>query len=136
MTTTPKHDFTVKHIHLPVSDRRATIAFFERYFAFREEYDVPRGEAPPATVIRSLNGFQLTLENSNGLPDVPSWFHLGLLVPNPAACRTTYDKMVEDGVRMISDWAEGGKYTTFICEGPDGYGLQVYWDPAEMPLAT
>ena len=125
--------FRVKHTHLPVSDRRRTIDFYERHFGFRAQCDAPQGDGEPATVIRSPDGFQIALENAQGTPDIPHWFHLGLLVASADDCRSAHERLRASGVRIEADLLATDRLVVFTCTDPDGYRLQVYWDAAEAP---
>jgi hypothetical protein len=41
--------------------------------------------------------------------------------------------MKSSGVEIVDELLSTDRFTSLMCADPDGYHLQVYWDPAEMP---
>ena len=118
-----------KHVHLACADHVQSLAFFEKYFGFRFERSIVRGDAKATTVICNASGFQIALEtDAQGAP-LPKWFHIGFLMPSADACRALYDQMAAEGVQIVEPLKENGELLTFLCADPDGHDLQVYWDP-------
>jgi hypothetical protein len=50
-----------------------------------------------------------------------------------AAVRALHDHLEASGVTIRKPFAEHGGYVTFIAADPDGYGIEVYCDPALAP---
>ena len=130
MASTPPAEAVVKHMHLACADHASSVAFFEKYFGFRFERSIPRGEGKATTVIRDAGGFQIALEADPENARLPKWFHLGMLVATAEQCRALFERMAADGVTIVEPLRENGPLLTYLCADPDGHELQVYWDPA------
>lgn len=61
---------------------------------------------------------------------MPSWFHFGCRLDDAAAVRAAHDRMLAAGVPMDTPYAEQGDYVRFVVLDPDGYGIEIYCDPA------
>jgi catechol 2,3-dioxygenase-like lactoylglutathione lyase family enzyme len=85
----------IRHVHLSSRDHAASQRFYERYFGFRFDAILPRGDEPAATILRSPGGFQLFLE-AGSADKLPAWFHFGFFVESADACRDLYQRMQED----------------------------------------
>ena len=120
----------VKHIHLACADHARSVAFFEKYFGFRFDRSLPRGDAKPTTVIRNATGFEIALETDAQNAQLPKWFHIGFLMASADQCRALYDQMVAGGVQIVEPLKENGQLLTYMCADPDGHDLQIYWNPA------
>jgi catechol 2,3-dioxygenase-like lactoylglutathione lyase family enzyme len=67
----------IRHVHFSSRDHAASQRFYERYFGFRFDAILPRGNEPAATILRSSGGFQLFLEAASGLRAPQSWRAFG-----------------------------------------------------------
>lgn len=119
---------TLNHLHLAVSDQKRSTDFYDRYFGFRVDFQLPDSASRPAIFLRNEAGFQLALENHPDRRELPAWFHLGFRVPSADACRQLYGRMADAGVKILDTLRDSERYVTFTCADPDGYHLQVYWD--------
>jgi catechol 2,3-dioxygenase-like lactoylglutathione lyase family enzyme len=116
----------VRHLHLASRDHAVSQRFYATYFGFRFDSLFPRGDEPPATILRSPAGFQIYLESAGG-DRLPAWFHFGLFVASAATCRELYDRMQRDGVPIVRPLVSE-PFTNYFCTDPDEHLVQVYFD--------
>jgi len=117
----------VKHLHLASHDHDTSRRFYENYFEFRFDSTFPRGDQPPATIIRSPTGFQIYLEGASDV-GLPPWFHFGFFVESAEACRELYERMRRDGVTIVHPLVSE-PFTNYFFADPDKHLVQVYFDP-------
>jgi catechol 2,3-dioxygenase-like lactoylglutathione lyase family enzyme len=114
------------HLGLAVRDQQRSRRFYERYFGF---------DAGPAQVyedgvlfLRDGHGFDLALADSRTVPAMPGFFHFGFRVGAPDAVRLLRARLATGGVEILEHSAEPA-YESFKCRDPDGYVVEVYWEP-------
>ena len=114
------------HLALGVADQARSRRFYETYFGFG---------AGPATryddgvlIIRNGDGFDLALGEPapNGMAQ---FFHFGFRCADAEQVREQRAKLVADGVRLVED-EDTDAYVGVKCLDPDGYPVEVYWEPA------
>ncbi|MGD0529486.1 MAG: hypothetical protein ABSE49_30390 [Polyangiaceae bacterium] len=100
----------------PSRDHARSQRFYEAYFGFRFEAVFPRGDEPPATIRRSLAGFEIVLEGPSG-ERLPSWFYFGFFVPSDVACRDLHGRMQRNAVGGIGVGSGGALRVHAVATG-------------------
>ena len=116
----------LSHLGLPVSDERRSRAFYETYFGFdpatAQRYD------DGTVIIRNADGFDLALHPSEGPGSLPEFLHFGFRLPDADAVRALLARLRSVGVPIVEENEEPA-YTAFKCADPDGFRVEVYWEP-------
>lgn len=112
------------HLALTVSDHERAKRFYETHFGF----DGPATRYPGGVVIiRNRHGFDLALEQ--GEPsDRPAFFHFGFRLSDPEEVRRHRDRLRAERVPLLEE-EDSAAYVGFKCLDPDGYRIEVYWEP-------
>jgi catechol 2,3-dioxygenase-like lactoylglutathione lyase family enzyme len=113
------------HLALAVHDRDRSRRFYERYFGFdrgAQEYD------DGVLIIWNEEGFNLALGPGRGDEPMPSFIHFGFGVLDPEAVHAFRGRLEADGVSIVESWDEPA-YVSFKCLDPDGYVVEVSWEP-------
>ena len=114
----------LNHLHLHVRDVPESQAFYQKYFGMRVK--VQRG---PVSFMTSDEGFDLALAPDPDPPPFPSWFHFGFKQKSAQAVKWMHARMVDDDIRFLHALEDDPEYCGFRCLDPDGYGVEVYWEP-------
>jgi catechol 2,3-dioxygenase-like lactoylglutathione lyase family enzyme len=112
------------HLALPVGDVVASIAFYGAHFGFREWY-----RADDAVLLTDDRGNTLALTPGEPVRDVTGFFHFGFDVASPEEVRAFHDRMVAARVELAEPLVEEEAYVAFKCLDPDGYRIEVGWEP-------
>ncbi len=72
-------------------------------------------------------GFDLALHPGQA-PEQPAFLHFGFQMPAAGAVRELLARMEADRVPVPERWEEPG-YVAFKCLDPDGWRVEVYWEP-------
>jgi catechol 2,3-dioxygenase-like lactoylglutathione lyase family enzyme len=108
----------LNHLHLGVDDLDASRAFYEQ-LGFREK--VWHGDT---MFMGNDHGFDLALAPV-GRGEMPEWFHVGCRLESPAAVR---DLRAVFAGRIQASGEEGDFVWFRVCD-PDGYQVEIYWEP-------
>lgn len=111
----------LNHLHLHVRNLQHAKLFYESYFQFREH--MRHGDI---LFLRNASGFDLALVPDPTPQSFPEWFHFGFRLGSEDAVRKLYRRLMAAGVEL-QEIEEYDGYTTFSCEDPDGYPIEVYW---------
>lgn len=114
----------INHLHLHVRDVEHTRAFYERWFGMR----LKRVIAEDFIFLTDDGGMDLALAASEEPVVMPGWFHFGFRLGDAGAVRTMHARMREDGV-CDEELGVYGERVTFGLTDPDGYGVEVYFEP-------
>lgn len=114
----------LNHLHLHVADLPRSRHFYETYLGFQEH--TRHGDM---LFLRNAQGFELALAPSDELPNFPDWFHFGFRLADPAEVRALNLHMTSAHVPMLIPLFEEVEQVSFRCSDPDGYGVEVYWEP-------
>jgi catechol 2,3-dioxygenase-like lactoylglutathione lyase family enzyme len=118
----------LNHLGLPVRDHERSLAFYARYFGFRPETATTY---PDGTVIvRDADGFDLALHPAADPGPVPDFLHVGFAMPDSGAVRDLRSRLAADGVPVI-EYDEEPELVSFKCLDPDGWRIEVYWEPSD-----
>lgn len=60
---------------------------------------------------------------------MPHFFHFGFRCQDPDDVRTRRRSLVADGVPLVED-EDTASYVGVKCLDPDGYQVELYWEPA------
>ena len=114
------------HLALAVADQERSRRFYETYFGF--------GAAPARTyddgvlMLYDAEGFALALGVTEAPVAVPPFLHFGIGLDAPEDVRTFRDRLRADGVPIV-EWYDEPTYVSLKCRDPDGYVVEVSWEP-------
>ena len=112
------------HLNITVADLGRSVAFYGRWFGFdRVMADYGDG----TRFITDGDGFELSLHPGVPTPSDTGW-HFGFLSTDAAVVRELMASLSAAGV-PISDPEDEASYVGFKCQDPDGYLIEVYWEP-------
>lgn len=118
------------HLALAVRDRERSRRFYETYLGFdagpSREYD------DGVLMLYDARGFALALGPTDEPISFPSFLHFGLGLDSPSAVRTFRDRLVADGIEVVGEWEEPD-YVSVKFRDPDGYVVEVSWEPESAP---
>jgi catechol 2,3-dioxygenase-like lactoylglutathione lyase family enzyme len=116
----------MRHLALAVRDQERSRRFYAEYLGF---------DAAPARryddgvlMLYNADGFALALGETDEPIRLPRFFHFGVGVATPEAVRAFRDRIGADGVTVIEEWEEPD-YVSVKCLDPDGYVVEVAWEP-------
>jgi catechol 2,3-dioxygenase-like lactoylglutathione lyase family enzyme len=116
----------LSHLGLPVLDEKRSLDFYEAYFGF--DRTTARRYPDGTLLVRNADGFELAL-HPGGVPDaLPTFLHFGFSLPDGDAVRALLARLNADGVPVV-DHEEGTGFVAFKCLDPDGWRVEVYWEP-------
>jgi catechol 2,3-dioxygenase-like lactoylglutathione lyase family enzyme len=117
----------LQHLALPVSDQDRSRRFYERYFGFGVG---PARRYPDGVLIlHDRDNFALALGPAGSAPALPDFLHFGFEA-DADEVRRMLARLEEDGVEIVEREDEPS-YVGFKCLDPDGYTVEVSWEPAE-----
>ena len=113
------------HLNLIVADVDRSEKFYRRWFGF----DRGRREFPDGTVfIRDAEGTDLAFVAGDP-PEPPApCVHFGFRRDLPAEVSDLLDAMRRQEVPIVEHFDEPD-IVTFKCTDPDGYVVEIYWEP-------
>ena len=113
------------HLALAVSEQARSIAFYVRYFEFEPEAQ-PREDG--VWILHDEAGFSLAIGEIDQPIVLPSFFHFGRGKRTPEEVRTFRDRVERDGLEIV-DWWDEPDYVSVKFRDPDGYIVEVGWEP-------
>jgi catechol 2,3-dioxygenase-like lactoylglutathione lyase family enzyme len=116
----------VDHLALAVSDQARSRRFYETYFGFVAE-PAPRQDG--VLMLHDANGFSLALGEIEAPIVLPPFLHFGTGLPSPEDVRSFRERLESDGVEIVEWWDEPD-YVSVKLRDPDGYVVEVSWEPA------
>jgi catechol 2,3-dioxygenase-like lactoylglutathione lyase family enzyme len=114
----------LNHLHLKVRSVERSKAFYARHFGLTEH--VWHGDM---VFMRDGSGMDLALAPAAEPAQMPGWFHFGFRLASKAAVQTLYDRLVAADVPIVEPLTRETDVTSFRCADPDGYAIEVYWEP-------
>jgi catechol 2,3-dioxygenase-like lactoylglutathione lyase family enzyme len=115
------------HLALAVSDQALSTRFYARYFGFVPE-DAPREDG--VLILHDEAGFSLALGQIDEPIVLPPFFHFGRGAASPDDVRAFRDRVQADGLEIV-DWWDEADYVSVKFRDPDGYVIEVGWEPDE-----
>jgi catechol 2,3-dioxygenase-like lactoylglutathione lyase family enzyme len=114
----------INHLHLKVSSVEWARAFYARFFGLTDF--VWHGDM---LFMRDGAGMDLALAPAAAIEPMPSWFHFGFRLGDAEAVKAMHDAMAAADVSLSAPLTTDGDLTFFRCADPDGYAIEVYWEP-------
>jgi catechol-2,3-dioxygenase len=114
----------INHIHLKVASVERSRGFYEQFFGLRAS--ATHGDI---LFMRDAAGMDLALAPSAAPEPLPDWFHFGFRLEDADAVVRLYRALADAGVPMKQPLEQHDDFTAFRCRDPDGYGIEVYWEP-------
>jgi len=118
----------VRHLGLPVRDDERSMRFYATYFGF----DPATAQRYPdgTVIVRNANGFDLALHSATEVAPPSTFLHFGFAMPDADAVRALATRLEHDGVAIVERDEEPG-LVSFKCLDPDGWRIEVYWEPRD-----
>lgn len=113
------------HLALAVSDQARSIRFYTGYFDFVPE---PEPREDGVRILHDAEGFSLALGEIEEPIVLPRFFHFGRGAASPAEVRAFRDRVEADGLEIV-DWWDEPDYVSVKFRDPDGYVIEVGWEP-------
>ena len=118
----------MRHLALAVVDQQRSTRFYESYLGFEPE---PAPRADGVLILHDAAGFSLALGEVDEPFTLPPFFHFGAGLPSPEDVRAFRDRLAADGVAIV-DWWDEPDYVSVKFRDPDGYVVEVAWEPREQ----
>jgi catechol 2,3-dioxygenase-like lactoylglutathione lyase family enzyme len=113
------------HLALAVSDQERSTRFYEQYFGFVPE-PAPREDG--VLILHDAAGFSLALGEVPEPIELPPFFHFGRGARSPEEVRSFRDRIEADRLDIV-DWWDEPEYVSVKFRDPDGYVIEVGWEP-------
>jgi catechol 2,3-dioxygenase-like lactoylglutathione lyase family enzyme len=82
-----------------------------------------------ALMLFDARGFSLALEETEEAFSLPSFLHFGFAAAaSPEEVRALRERLRADGVPLAEEWEEPD-YVSVKCRDPDGYVVELAWEP-------
>jgi catechol 2,3-dioxygenase-like lactoylglutathione lyase family enzyme len=117
-------EMNINHLHLKVRSVERARAFYERFFGLTDF--VWHGEM---LFMRDDAGMDLALAPAEHAEPMPAWFHFGFRLEDADAVKALHDEMTAEDVPLSEPLTTAGDLTFFRCADPDGYSIEVYFEP-------
>ena len=115
------------HLALAVHNEERSRRFYERYFGF----DAVPAERMDDGVLMLFDaaGYALALKETDEPIVLPSFFHFAFAgAASPEHVHAFRARLAGDGVPIAEQWDEPG-YVSIKCRDPDGYVVELAWEP-------
>jgi catechol 2,3-dioxygenase-like lactoylglutathione lyase family enzyme len=118
----------VNHLALAVADQERSRRFYETLFGFDAR---PADTYSDGTLmLHNAEGFDLALGRVDEPIRLPPFFHFGMGVSSPDEVRALRERLIAWGIAIVEEWEEP-QYVSVKCRDPDGYVVEVFWEPAQ-----
>jgi catechol 2,3-dioxygenase-like lactoylglutathione lyase family enzyme len=115
------------HLALGVRDEERSRRFYETYFGFGARPAERMDDG--VLMLHDASGFALALEETDEPISLPAFFHFGFAAAtSPEEVRAFRDRLLRDGVPVVEE-ADEPAYVSVKCRDPDGYVVEVAWEP-------
>jgi catechol 2,3-dioxygenase-like lactoylglutathione lyase family enzyme len=118
----------VDHLALAVTDQERSRRFYERYLGFDAE--PARRYDDGVLMLYDAAGFALALGPVDDAIVLPAFLHFGKGLESPDEVRAFAARLAADGVEIVEQWEEP-EYVSVKFRDPDGYVIEVAWEPDE-----
>jgi catechol 2,3-dioxygenase-like lactoylglutathione lyase family enzyme len=110
-----------------VRDLDRSLHFYATYFGF----DPAQARSYPdgTTIVRNSDGFDLALHPVDEPTPDSGFLHFGFQLADGGAVRRLRQQLEQDGVPVV-EYDEEPSLVSFKCRDPDGWRVEVYWEPA------
>ena len=116
----------MRHLALAVADQDRSRRFYETYLGFTAE---PAPRADGVLILHDTEGFSLALGSVDEPFTLPPFFHFGTGLASPDEVRAFRDRVAADGLPIV-DWWDEPDYVSVKFRDPDGYIVEVGWEPS------
>jgi catechol 2,3-dioxygenase-like lactoylglutathione lyase family enzyme len=113
------------HLALAVSDQARSMRFYMHYLGFAPEAE-PREDG--VWILHNAAGFSLAIGQTEEPITLPRFFHFGRGAASPEEVRAFRDRVQADGLEVV-DWWDEPDYVSVKFRDPDGYVVEVGWEP-------
>ena len=115
------------HLALPVRDENRSRRFYETYLGFDAEPAERMSDG--VLMLYDAAGIALALEETEEPISLPGFLHFGFRSASSAGeVRAFRDRFRRDGVPIAEEWEEPD-YVSVKCRDPDGYVVELSWEP-------
>jgi catechol 2,3-dioxygenase-like lactoylglutathione lyase family enzyme len=114
----------LRHLALAVRDQDRSARFYSSLFGYRPVRRAPNG----VLMLAGPDGFSLALGPTDEAVALPPFLHFGFCASSPAAVDVLRGEVAGRGAEIVAEWDEPG-YVSFKCHDPDGYVVEVAWEP-------
>jgi catechol 2,3-dioxygenase-like lactoylglutathione lyase family enzyme len=114
----------LNHIHLRVRSAQRAADFYARYFGMRVL--AWHGDM---VFMRDPAGMDLALAPTDAFEPFPAWFHIGFRLADAPAVEALCRRIDAEGMAILEPVTTEGELTYFRCADPDGYQIEVYYEP-------
>ena len=114
------------HLALAVRDQERSRRFYEAYLGFGAAG--ARRYEGGVLMLYDTNRFALALGEVDEPIEVPPFFHFGKELGSPDEVRAFRERLERDGVPIL-EWDDDPHYVSVKFPDPDGYVVQVSWEP-------
>jgi catechol 2,3-dioxygenase-like lactoylglutathione lyase family enzyme len=113
----------VNHFHFPSVRVQETIAFYEKYFGFRQARLLGSTH-----VLKNERNFLLAIDEAEVATPLPRSIHLGFTLSTREDVYELHKRMEEEKTPSLSEFLSPSKKAAhFYCEDPTGHRLEVGW---------
>ena len=116
------------HLALAVTDQERSRRFYETYLGF--DVAPARRYDDDVLMLYNASGFALALGPTDEPIRTPAFLHFGTGLETAEAVRAFRDRLLADGVEIVGEWEEPD-YVSVKFLDPDGYVVEVSWEPRE-----
>jgi catechol 2,3-dioxygenase-like lactoylglutathione lyase family enzyme len=117
----------LRHLGLPVRDYERSLRFYATYF----EFDPATAQSYPdgTVIVRNADGFDLALHQATGAVASSGFLHFGFAMADTEEVHSLRTRLERDGVPVVERDDEP-ELVSFKCLDPDGWRVEVYWEPS------
>jgi catechol 2,3-dioxygenase-like lactoylglutathione lyase family enzyme len=116
------------HLGLPVRDVRRSLDFYAAHFGF--DPATARRYPDGTVIIRNPDGFDLALHPGRARDSPSGFLHFGFSLPDADRVRAMLARVEAEGVPIV-ERDDDPDYVAFKCLDPDGWRIEVYWEPLD-----
>jgi catechol 2,3-dioxygenase-like lactoylglutathione lyase family enzyme len=113
------------HLALAVSDQARSIRFYVHYFGLAPEAEA---REDGVWILHDDAGFSLAIGQIEEPIVLPRFFHFGRGLPSAPDVRAFRDRVEADGLEIV-DWWDEPDYVSVKFRDPNGYVIEVSWEP-------
>jgi len=107
--------------------------FYETYLGF--DARPPREYDDRVLMVYNAAGFSLALGPTDEPIRLPSFLHFGIRLPSARDVRAFRARASADGIEIVGEWEEP-EYVSVKVRDPDGYVVEVSWEPPPRTSRT
>lgn len=119
------------HLALAVSDQDSSRRFYETYLGFEAE---PEPREDGVLLLHDAGGFSLALGEIEEPIALPPFLHFGKGLASAEDVRVFRERVEADGLEIV-DWWDEPDYVSVKFRDPDGYVVEVAWEPVPSDAA-